>query len=152
MLLLVVASWIEWKKTIIFWTSPNTVQVNLNYAMRKAPTQFLLSALYHALNGESLLRTMRCKYMEEVCARAKVDVAADGQLSEGDELENLSMTSIVGDTELIQQADFSLRDYVDEAKSALRAILKFQKRNNKSKPVSAIPAPSLPNTNNADAQ
>jgi hypothetical protein len=91
------------------------LQVNLKFAMRVARKDFLHSTLFHALNGESVLRNLRFKYLEEVCSAA-------GRSTE--ELEDLSMTPVVGEAELLQSADFSLAGYVEEARGALEQALR----------------------------
>lgn len=116
-----------------------TTQVNLRCALRSAPVDFLRCALYDALGGESTLRNLRSRYLDELCARAG---------SSGEDLEDLSTTPVLDDTALLQMADFDLSDQVPEAQAALRQALRDVRKLG-----SLVPGGSgLPAPNNADSQ
>ena len=83
--------------------------------MKLASATFLSSALFHALHKESAIRNMRLKLLEERCAEA-------GKTYE--QLEELSMTPVVDEAEVLQHADYSLSAYIPEAEAVLQQALK----------------------------
>jgi hypothetical protein len=106
--------------------------VNLRCAMRSVPPNFLRCALFDALAGESSIRNLRLKYLEELCARA----------GNAEDLENLSTTPVVDDSELLQDADFDLSGRVGEARAALRKALREAHKLDGLLPCAGAPVPS----------
>jgi hypothetical protein len=101
--------------------------------MRSVPPNFLRCALFDALVGESSIRNLRLRYLEELCARAG---------SNTEDLENLSTTPVVDDSELLQGADFDLSGRVGEARVALRKALREAHKLDGLLPCARAPVPS----------
>lgn len=87
--------------------------------MANAKRNFLHSALFHALHGESATRNTKLKLLDDLCRLRDGDTSGDGSGA-----EDTSMTPVVDEGELLEMAEYSLRDYVPQAEAEFQKALR----------------------------
>ncbi len=91
-------------------------QVNLHYALDHAPMDFLRSALFHALHGESAVRNAKLRALGLLYDNVNVpDPDASG--------DDLSTTPVFDEKEVLERCDHSLDDYLSEAEKDFHVAL-----------------------------
>lgn len=89
------------------------LQVNLLHALKHAPEDFMLSALFHALHGDSATRVNKLKALRKLYDTVEVPDGDD----DGDE-------PLFSEQQVLAQVDHSLIDYLKEAEEDLQDALR----------------------------
>lgn len=91
----------------------------MHYALDHAPINFLRSALFHALHGESAVRNAKLRALRAVYDNVDTpDLDASG--------DDLSTTPVFDEKELLERCDLSLDDYLSEAEKDFHVSLLAQ--------------------------